>query len=401
MSWGTNSFGIASWGTAPSGEQFLWPDSQVAISNVEGEDATTTNLHEHINNDAPWGESVSYIRNPDRFDGYLHVGFENTPADFGSMTTLAADADVLADNVIDDTYIVSVQIVNASAVALTNAVTVATEADTTRVQRRVAWTLTPQGEAAGKLEWDAAHIEIVFDNTVSSPPDTILMRMIGHRIVYTYSTTSGITKTVNDAAVGSDQLSGPVVSVGVTDIGVGVDSQPLSAAVSLVDIASGIDAISGLTATVVVSDPATGADITSVITSILKQVQEIGSGVDGVTQIAELLAADAGIAVDLPQLSVTIQVLDIGAGVDALTKFEQLLKTVADAASGVDALLLTVNLPVADAGSGIDSTSISAVLSVLESAGATDIAVRYASGIQKIASISFTLKGRSINFTLH
>ncbi len=55
----------------------------------------------------------------------------------------------------------------------------------------------------------------------------------------------------------------------------------------------------------------------------------------------------------------------------------------------------------ADAGAGTDDTTLQAMLALLESVGATDLVVSHIPGQTRIATVRFTLKARSMTFTLH
>jgi hypothetical protein len=92
---------------------------------------------------------------------------------------------------------------------------------------------------------------------------------------------------------------------------------------------------------------------------------------------------------------------DSGTGIEALDVIKAVLIQVADSAAAVDAISkIDVHVPITDMGSAADAIgALSALVNIIESAGGTDIVVRFDIG-KRIASISFTLKKRKMEFIL-
>lgn len=328
MPLGSASLGRIALGAVPSATAlYLIPDSQVAVSNVEGEGAETTNLHTHID-EAVDGASSNYCHNPGQFDGYLHVGISNTEADFGSMLTLSAAADVLFSNVVDDTYNLTAQVFNASAVALTDAVSIGTHADTTRTQRTVGFTLTGQGTSAGKTEWDGAYIALVWDNTVSSPPDTIDARLYAVRLIYTYTASTGTTVAVGQITE-TDTAQSFTAAAGNVNISVGQITET--------DLAQAITAVLG-NINVSISQ-VTETDLAQSITALPGNVSITISQI-AETDLAQSFSSSAGAIIPVGQAIETDLAQSIAALVAQTAPIGQAVET--DLAQSISALLSQV-----------------------------------------------------------
>jgi len=138
-------------------------------------------------NSTPDGGSSNYVHNISSVTATWTAWFAltNVDADFSSMLTLNIDVDVLATGFANDTCSLTARIAEAdsSTTWLTDSVTVATKADTTRTQRNVAF-----GSLTGsKAQWDSAHILFSWAYTKQAGPDNANLRLFGLDIDGTYT----------------------------------------------------------------------------------------------------------------------------------------------------------------------------------------------------------------------
>jgi len=216
----------------------------------------------------------------------------------------------------------------------------------------------------------------------------------------TVSVLSEVLKSIIDSATGTDAVSNIAVSLAAQDSGAGVDS--LNIAVTLA-----------------AQDSGAGADFVSVVTETLKSIADSGAGVDVVSGIAALLPiSETATGTDSQTIAISVSLADAGAGVDVVSAIQQALKSVADSMLGADAAgisagvpvsdsgagtestTISVTLPVSDSGAGLDATSISSLISVIDSVSGGDIVVKFDT-VVKIVSIQFTVKSRKTRFTLN
>ncbi|MEW8230357.1 MAG: hypothetical protein AB2745_08540 [Candidatus Thiodiazotropha endolucinida] len=270
-----------------------------------------------------------------------------------------------------------------------------------------------------------------------------LATMIASQLVSEVGTGTDITsvltellKAVSDSGIGSDSASG-AASVNTTDTASSNDTPSIIVGLSTADIGSGADITSvlsqllksvndagggadsttiGVNITAIDSGSATdlptlqvllntndigsGLDIVAVLTQTLKSVADTATGAEGLSSTAVLGAIDSGSGTDALTLSVHLNVAESGSGDELISKLENLLKQVSDVGAGGESIGLNVNLSAQDSGLGADQTDHLAIVHALETAGATDVVVRYVAGSTVIASISFSLSTRNAGMAL-
>ena len=186
----------------------------------------------------------------------------------------------------------------------------------------------------------------------------------------------------------------------VTDLGSAVENMGLSVSLTLPDTGSGSDAVDASTFHQA-QDTGSVSELLTTLQSVLKSVSDIGSAVDGLFLSIALSLPDGATGADAASADASLPIQDTGTALEAVSTLQSILKLVSDAATAIDALTLSVDLPVADAGAGTDDTTLQAMLALLESVGATDLVVSHIPGQTRITTIRFTLKARSMTFTLH
>lgn len=226
------------------------------------------------------------------------------------------------------------------------------------------------------------------------------------------------SKSVSDSASASDSLSGVSVALGVSDVGTGADVPAALILIAIADALSGVDAIAGLSVSLAIADVGAGADAGG--STVTLTVTDIGSATDAVSVITDIIIAvsdaaaasdsigisvalglvDVGSGADSLGVTVALSVADAGSGADSVSVLTATLIAIADSLSGVDSIgAVTVSVPLSDAFSGADALSMSALVSVLQSASGADVVVRYDStGSVRIAKITFTLARRSVTW---
>lgn len=181
----------------------------------------------------------------------------------------------------------------------------------------------------------------------------------------------------------------------VSDLGSGTDGATVTVNVSALDTAIVTD-LPTVSVNLATADLGAGLDAVVLITETLKSVIDTGSAIDQINVESLVATSDTGSGSDIPALQVNLSVADSGTGLEVLSKLEQFLLSVSDEGAGLESLGLTVNLTPTDSGSGIDQVYHQALISTLETAGASDVVIRYIEGDTVIASISFTLNSRSV-----
>lgn len=245
-----------------------------------------------------------------------------------------------------------------------------------------------------------------------------------------------LLKAVSDSGSGTDAVTGSA-NINASDSASVLDSTSIIVGISTADLGSGSDVVSVLSQLLkVVSETGGGADSTSVgvnITAIdsgiatdlptlqvLLNASDVGSGLDTVAVLTQALksvadsatgtesvgvgvslgASESGTGADALTLSVRLNVAESGSGAELISKLENLLKQVSDTGTGGESIGLNVSLSAQDSGLGADQTDHLAILHALETAGATDVVVRYVAGSTVIASISFSLSTRNAGMAL-
>lgn len=165
-------------------------DGDGTIGGTIENDTADTPLWDHAS-DTPDGGSSDYIQNDNsESTDTAWFSLSNVDADFGSMDTLDIEVDVWAETPItDDAIILSARIADgdASATWLTNTLNVATEADTTRLQRTMSFS-SPTGT---KAQWDTAHVRFTWSYQKQGGPDNANLRLYGVDFDGTYTVAAG------------------------------------------------------------------------------------------------------------------------------------------------------------------------------------------------------------------
>jgi hypothetical protein len=131
-------------------------------------------------NDAPDGVSSDYVENDSsESSGTAWFSLSDVAADFSSMDSLDINVDVQAVGFSNDTCTLTARIYDADN-DTTNALTdessnLATEADSTRTQRTVAFT----GLTGTKAQWNAAHVRFTWTYVKTGGPDNANLRIYG------------------------------------------------------------------------------------------------------------------------------------------------------------------------------------------------------------------------------
>ena len=224
--------------------------------------------------------------------------------------------------------------------------------------------------------------------------------------------TTAEVKAIADAASGSDSVGPITVDLAIADAGAGSEALPISVSLavadtgsavdtldiitdlvkSISDTASGADSISGLTVDLAVADSGTGAEALGIsvtlsgtdsgsavdavdgLSALLKSIADTATGSDAIGSLTVGLAvADTGAGSDAPQLDVSFALADSGSGADAVSLIQDTLKSISDTGSGLDALTgLSVGLVIADVGAGADQPQISATFALADAGSGAD-----------------------------
>ncbi|MCU7839774.1 MAG: hypothetical protein KZQ94_10410 [Candidatus Thiodiazotropha sp. (ex Troendleina suluensis)] len=228
-----------------------------------------------------------------------------------------------------------------------------------------------------------ASINTASDSAIGSDDTALTVLLITNELgvgVDVGTVITQLTKFVADSGGGSD-IATVNINVSASDSGSVTDAAAISVNLSVQEIGSGLDSVSALT-------------------EILKTVIDSGAGVDQTITSASLDASDNGTGADQLTLAVNLAVSDVGTGSELLSKLEQFLLSVSDAGTSTESIALDVNVSAQDMGLGVDQTDHLAILTTLETAGASDVVVRYVPGSTVIASISFSLNAHGASMVL-
>lgn len=174
-----------------------------------------------------------------------------------------------------------------------------------------------------------------------------------------------------DASHGSDSISPPSASLSLPERGVANERSALSASVSKSDVGSGIDNPASLSS-LGMSDGALGGDFLDL--SALDIINEIGSGSDTLSGLLASLGVTENISgSDLLQLLASLSLSDTGSGSDTINILTALIVAIQDAASGIDGLSIAASLSIIDIGDGQEGLSIQVSISVVDTATGIDI----------------------------
>lgn len=159
-------------------------------------------------NDDPDSSSTDWVQSaashgPGSTTSELWLSLSNVPADFSSIESLTLRIDgIINGTVSNDTLTVTAQVFDSDSGgtenALTDAQTILTEADTTRVQRNVSF-----GSLTGnESQWNAAHIKLLATYTRTGSDDGFAGRIFGTLFNGTY-TASAATPVSVTSGLGS------------------------------------------------------------------------------------------------------------------------------------------------------------------------------------------------------
>lgn len=137
-------------------------------------------------NDVPDGSSADWVaNNTAEVSGDAYFALSATNSDFGTMSTLSIDVDVQAISVSNDLLqLEAIILTSEGGTALTDQVTVATQADTTRTQRTINFQTVVQGN---KSQWDGAVLFLTWTYQKISGPDNTQLKIFGCRLNGTYN----------------------------------------------------------------------------------------------------------------------------------------------------------------------------------------------------------------------
>ena len=172
-------------------------DGTIDTANIEHDAGTGSPYVGHCN-DAPDGLSSDWVGNDtDEASGTAWFSLDDVDADFGSMATLNIDVDVDSTGFVNDTCTLTARIFDADN-DISNPLTdesgnLATEADSTRIQRNVSFA----GLAGSKAQWDAAHIRFTWTYNQVTSPDNAQVRLYGCDIDGTYNAEASQVDTRN------------------------------------------------------------------------------------------------------------------------------------------------------------------------------------------------------------
>jgi len=205
---------------------------------------------------------------------------------------------------------------------------------------------------------------------------------------------------MSDLSQSIDIDSTPDAAIDLTDSAVGLDSLSQAALLSLLDTSIGNDG-QQLAVSVALLDAASMVDSVALLTDIIKTFIDASTSNDALKNInASYAMADVGTGLDQLAASIAVELTDQSTANDTVSLLQEILKTFADIGAGADALSVAVSLPMTDSASGSDALLISALLKTIDSANGVDAVVNYNTAT-RIASIQFTLRQRSMKFTLH
>lgn len=123
-------------------------------------------------------------------NGDLIVGLTNMPANFSAMGgTLTVRAITQALGFTDDLDVLSVRLTDSAGTALSNTVTLSTQADTTQALRTAALTINATGLAASKAVWDDARLALLWTYTADMAKDNGVIRVYALEVDGSYTPT--------------------------------------------------------------------------------------------------------------------------------------------------------------------------------------------------------------------
>jgi len=189
----------------------------------------------------------------------------------------------------------------------------------------------------------------------------------------------------------------------VADSGLGTDSVSfLNVSFAMFDAGEGNDILSSISARIPISDLGSAIDAVSVLTEIVKSIFESGQGTDTLSSISvDLGVADNAAGADSIGIEVALTISDAATSTEVITIAKTALKVITDSGIGADTLSgIVVNVPVKDYGQGLDFIAqITAILSISDLGVATDVVLKYDTAV-KLVSISFRLRKPNIEFGL-
>lgn len=270
--------------------------------NTRHDAGTGSPFYTHCN-ESPTGSptSTTYVEN-DTSETSTTANFSLTDvdSDFSDMLTLSITVDVLAQGFGDDTCALTVQIFDADSGgnALTGSVQIATQADTTRTVRTVAFTGIPGSPAATKAQWNSAYARFTWTYVKNTGPDNATVRLYACEINGTY--TAGSNTYEDTLSFGSSMATTP------TNIATLLDSISLPASLSVspagiitIDQSASLNAQAALTAAggLLIEESITLALQSFLTSSATHTVEEtISLAAQLATTLAEILTVEESIS---------------------------------------------------------------------------------------------------------
>jgi hypothetical protein len=174
-----------------------------------------------------------------------------------------------------------------------------------------------------------------------------------------------VEKTSSDTGAGVDAESGVLASLNQSDTGSGIDAlSDLMAAIANAETGAGVDAILESLASRVESETGVGVDVlVSILKAIAKYSSDTGVGVDAITErLAELIQSDQGAGVEALGSRV-FGSEDEGIGVDAILELALAGSDTGIGSDELKALLATIHG--SDTGTGVEAQAIDICICLL------------------------------------
>jgi hypothetical protein len=189
---------------------------------------------------------------------------------------------------------------------------------------------------------------------------------------------SAIRNTISarqDSGAGVDALSALLASSVLSDSGTGADIlSALRAAISGIDTGSGTDIMAAIRNSFVAQDSGSGSELSSIINTfklsdtgsgndilsallIALAIQDVGSGSDEMSGIlAQIIASDIGVGNEALNILARIALSDSGSATDAINTLIAL--SVSDTGIGIEATNMLISISLADSGVGAEIVRI-------------------------------------------
>ncbi|MCU7845301.1 MAG: hypothetical protein KZQ93_15840 [Candidatus Thiodiazotropha sp. (ex Monitilora ramsayi)] len=232
----------------------------------------------------------------------------------------------------------------------------------------------------------------------------------------TFDLAAGLALT--DSAVATDDPPGVSVLQQIVEAASVVDLIPgLSAVITVGESAQGSDSVApvagmlasdsagivealGLSVSIVASDVGNASDLTSLITESIKLVTDSASASDTTSVSVNVTAVDSVAANDQSVVTVTVSAADSVSAAEQLNLITDTLKSVSEVASVVDQVGLSSFLQVSDIASVTDQPSVAVVLQIADSASVVDSVSKLEQLIKSVTDVASVTEGLSVSVQL-